>query len=107
MKIENVQCESFKITDAPALDPVTVILLDYGNGRGKLIIECYGSAWSGYWGAMGGSLWSFVSRCDEEYLCGAMSPSDRKMKKVEQNYLLRIMKAVKEAIGEQGKEGGE
>lgn len=101
MKIVNVQCESFRIEEAKALDPITVIMFDYGSGKGKIVVECYGSAWSGYWGAMGESLRSFISSCNVDYLCGSMRPSDRAMTKRESAYLLRIMTAVKEAMKEQ------
>lgn len=34
------------ITDAPALDPITVITRDAGPNQGQIIIECYGKAWA-------------------------------------------------------------
>jgi len=52
MKIKDITPKAFVIT-APRLDPVTVILNDVDPGRGQLILECFGCAWSAWWGAMG------------------------------------------------------
>lgn len=98
MRIEKVEAETFTIFDAPKLDPVTVILQDMG-GSGRLIIECFGSAWSGYWGAIGGcTLKEFLSGCHPEYLAGKMYPTDRRLPKHEKAYLLRIMEDVHSAL---------
>jgi len=57
------------ITDVESLDPVTVYIENYEQGKGKLTIEVYGESWSSYWGAMGGgSLEQFVLSCDNHYL---------------------------------------
>lgn len=55
MRVDNsAKTEAFTIFDAPKLDPVTVVLQDLGPGCGRLMVECWGSAWSAYWGGMGG-----------------------------------------------------
>lgn len=100
MRIEHSErVKAFTIFDAPKLDPVTVVLQDVGPGCGRLVIECYGSAWSGYWGAMGDRpLLEFLVSCHHEYIAGRMRPTDRKMKKSEEAYLLRILDAVHSAL---------
>ncbi len=100
MRIENTEAAKvFTIFDAPKLDPITVVLQDIGPGCGRLIVECYGSAWSGYWGAMGdGDLKKFLLDCHPEYIAGRMHSNDRKMKRSEESYLLRIVEAVHSAL---------
>ena len=69
MKIENTQVTKLNIIEAPALDPITVILEDYEPGRGKIIIECFGKSWSSYWGAMSGrTISQFFCDCDNDYI---------------------------------------
>ena len=98
MRVENIKATTFTIFDAPKLDPVTVVLQDMG-GQGRVIIECFGSAWSGYWGAIGiNTLKEFLIGCHPEYIAGKMEPSDRRLKKSEQAYLLRVVEAVHSAL---------
>lgn len=86
---------AFEITDAPALDPITCTVQDLGPGQGKLGIECWGSSWSSWWGAMGDrDLLQFVASADCSYLLnclvrGAGGQSDR--------YIGRIVPCVIEA----------
>lgn len=97
MRIEKAQVSAFTIHDAKALDPVTVIMQDYGSGKGKLILECYSQAWSAYWGAMGNrSLTEFVLGCDVDYLTNRLSRSCSDDEEV--NYVRRIVEAVKTAL---------
>lgn len=100
MRIENAErVKVFTIFDAPKLDPITVMLQDVAPGCGRLVVECYGSAWSGYWGAMGDrDLIGFLLGCDHSYIAGKMHSNDRKMKKVEEVYLNRIVEAVHSAL---------
>lgn len=98
MKIERVGAiTAFTILDAPQLDPITVILQDDGPGRGRIIIECWGKAWSAYWGAMGTrTLKEFVLSCDRAYIETKLSPE--RLKKADAAYLKRIVAAVLEAL---------
>lgn len=100
MRIEPIESTVLRIFDAPALDPITVVLIDYGGGRGKLIVEVFGSAWSGYWGAMGGPLLEFLCSCSADYIAGKMTPNDRRVPKREVRYLLYIIEAVLAALKE-------
>jgi len=56
------------------LDPVSVILEDFGTGKGKIIIECFGQSWSSFWPAMGErDIAAFFCRCDEHYIAKNLS----------------------------------
>ena len=41
------------LMESHGIDPVCIFLEDYGPGKGKVTVECYGKAWSSYWPAMG------------------------------------------------------
>lgn len=57
------------INDIENLDPVSVYLEDYEEGRGRIIIHCWNKVWSSYWGGMGSKTISqFVISCDKHYL---------------------------------------
>lgn len=103
--IEKLEVNATRITAIPALDPVTVITQDHGQGKGKIIIECYGLAWSAYWGGMGNrTVREFFVSCDTEYLHGYLWPGNwprRRNTVGQEKYLTRIIDAVKAAFKEQ------
>jgi hypothetical protein len=69
MKIEKIKTETYVLTDLDRLDPVTLYVTNYEKGKGKIVIECYGSSWSYYWGAMGNNnIQSFFVSCDDAYI---------------------------------------
>lgn len=72
MKIEQSQVTKLLLTELDRLDPVTVLLEDYGDNRGKVIIECYGKSWSTYWGSMGGTLTWFIQAMDSGYIANCL-----------------------------------
>lgn len=82
------------------LDPVTVILRDFG-GQGQIIVECYGDAWAHWFGAIGDqSLRKFLAGCDEYYLATKLTSSTvRKSTKREEAYVQSIAKAIVEEMG--------
>lgn len=95
------------------LDPITVIFRDYGEGRGKIIVEVCGQAWSHHWGSMGydksGSLntvRTFFAKASTGYLVGklvlGMWPRHRKHEVREEAYLGDIVEAIKAAIELEG-----
>lgn len=99
MRIEPLTVEAFTVHDAPAVDPVTVILRDIGEGKGRLIIECYCESWAGYWGAMGDrSLTKFLMDCDADYIANRIYPGGLSRGTRRYEYLLRIVTAMKEAL---------
>jgi hypothetical protein len=96
MRVENYPtAKVFTIFDAPRLDPITVIIQDVASGKGRLTVECFGSAWSGFWGATGcETLIEFITQANPGYIAGKMHPTDRKMPKHEVAYLQRIIDIV-------------
>lgn len=74
------------------LDPITVFVEDLGQGRGRMAICCYASAWNAYWGAMGtDSTMEFVASCNADYIGNSMtSGTILSSKKREQAYADRI-----------------
>lgn len=81
------------------IDPITVLLRDFA-GSGQIIVECYGAAWSAWFGSIGaGSFASFIATCDEQYLAGKLvSVTCRRTTKNEESYVQDICRAVIEAV---------
>lgn len=101
MQIENLEgFSAIRLSDLPGLDPVTVITRDIGPGQGSILVECYGQAWSAYWGGMGPrTVRQFVASCDDDYIVDRMQ-SGQKATKAQRAYLSRIIKAVIKGLGE-------
>lgn len=106
MRIDNaVKVEAFVIYDAQrkpgrgVIDPITVVLRDFGS-TGQIIVECYGSAWSAWFGAIGSrTLRQFLAGCDEHYLGGKLATSTvRRTTKAEEDYVRDIARAVIAAL---------
>ena len=69
MKVTKNQTETYRLTDLNRLDPVTVYVTNYEEGEGRIVIECYGKAWSQYWGAMNRTnIQNFIITTDNDYL---------------------------------------
>ncbi len=102
---EQFQVDAFTIYEAPmppgksVLDPITVLLRDFG-GSGQVIVECYGAAWSCWFGAIGSyTLRLFLAGCDEHYLAGKLGcVTHRSTTKREEAYLRHIARAVIAAL---------
>lgn len=64
----------YRIEDAPGLDPVTVYVENYEPGKGRMVVTCYASAWTAFWGAMGEdtTLEQFVASCSPDYVADNM-----------------------------------
>lgn len=74
MKITKSIVTKLVISEAPALDPITVYAEDIGPRQGKITIECWGKAWSANWGGMGErSIAKFFSDEHQDYLAGYLS----------------------------------
>lgn len=76
MQIKRTTVEKIRIEDINAshrLDPVEVIIENYGEGAGKIIITCWGESWTGYWGSMGGTVEEFFQRVSNDYLINKMA----------------------------------
>jgi len=104
IRIETQSCEILCIHDATHLDPITVVLQDLGPNRGRIIVECYGTAWAAGWGSMGGTIREFMCRINSGYLATKLTPGDRRQLKRDEKYLQRIADAVIEAFQGQDKE---
>lgn len=74
MKLEQSTVTTLRLTELERLDSVSVFLEDFGPGRGRIVIECFGEAWSSFWPAMGGSLEDFFIRCEDGYLAKNLAP---------------------------------
>lgn len=100
MRIETtVTVKVFTIFDAPKLHPITVVLQDFGAGCGRLIVECFGTAWSAYWGAMGHqTIAEFITDSSPEYIATKLEPTTHRQTKANSNYLMRITEAVHSAM---------
>jgi hypothetical protein len=95
MKIEPIELQGFVIKDAPSLDPITVITRDFAPGKGQLLVECYGEAWSAWWGSMGpeNDVRRFVLQADADYVATKLVSSQRKFA-----YVKRIVQAIQGAL---------
>jgi hypothetical protein len=61
------------LSELKNLDPITVIIENMGEGRGRIIIECYGNVWSSFWPAMSGTIEEFFIYCNDSYLVNCLS----------------------------------
>lgn len=70
MKITESTAKKITLTELGNLDLVNVYLEDFGPGQGRITIECFGDAWSYYWGHMGPGhdLSSFFRKAETDYL---------------------------------------
>ena len=105
MRIESLTFDTFRIYDAERspgrgmLDPITVCLRDVGGG-GQIIVECYGAAWSHWFGALGsGTLRELVAGLSENYLATKLVINTvRRVTKREEAYVTDIARAIISAI---------
>lgn len=74
MKLSTTQVTKLLITDLTHMDPIALIVEDFGPGAGKITITSAGEAWTCYWGYMGEqhTLRSFFSKCSTPYLVGKL-----------------------------------
>lgn len=102
MRIQKIEgIDAFTIFEAPmpsgrgALDPITVILRDFG-GQGQIIVECFGSAWAHWFGAIGHeALRAFIAGCHPEYLATKLlSNTSQPFNKTTQKWVGHIAEAV-------------
>ena len=96
MKITTNQVTKMVISDVKSLDPVAVIVENFGPGEGKITITCFGEAWSAYWGSMGErhTLESFFCKCDEHYLAGKLKTGIKDAVTTDEGLEAHLRKAV-------------
>lgn len=71
MKVTNSLVKKIRIEDineTHRLDPVEVLIENYGEGAGRIIITCCGESWTGFWGSMGGTVEEFFQHVSNDYL---------------------------------------
>lgn len=107
MKIEIGNIKQIKISDVEGLDPIRVMVEEYGHGEAKVIIDCYGQSWSSYWGSMGGTLREFFTRTNVDYLLNCF---DRGLRPTTQELDTQAMQTtfvekVRETVIERVKDG--
>lgn len=68
MKIVESSIKSYKVTELDNLDPITIMVEDFGEGSAEVTIKIYGESWTSYWGSMGGSVKDFFTRTNVQYL---------------------------------------
>lgn len=74
MKVETGSVTIVRISEVPRLDPIRVTLDNGELGKGRITIECYGKAWSSYWGGMGSdTVEQFFAGCNNDYLIGNLA----------------------------------
>lgn len=103
MRIEAQRSDAFTIYGAPGLDPITVVTQDITFGHGRVLVECYGAAWSAYWSAIGvprdqPNVRGFVASMSADYLVDKLWPTTQRRTKRGEQYLHRIAEAVIEAL---------
>jgi len=119
MNTEKRQTETYVLRNLDRLDPVTAYVTNYEPGIGKIVVECYGSAWTASWCGMGdSSLQEFFLACNNDYILGkmlvAMQAKDMaecfgsdwymdlpRCNTSEYEYLGRILNAVKAAFADE------
>lgn len=102
MKITPVAVEASLITEVAGLDGINAYWADVGPGKGYVTITCYGSAWTAYFGAMGGdTIREFFLRADTGYLATKLGITPQlKQTKRDNAYLSKIIDAVRESLRE-------
>ena len=79
LKITSSQITKHVISGVPNLDPITLILEDFGPGQGKVTITSFEGSWSHYWSHMGdkNKVAGFFCGCSDDYLVRKLSSGIR------------------------------
>ncbi len=95
--------EVIEIPEAAGLDAIQVYWYDIGPEKGHVTITCWGSAWTSYFGAMGGrTISQFFAACDRDYLETKLGiTSHLKQGKAGRAYLGRIIAAIHAALAKE------
>lgn len=89
-----------EIPSSGALDAITVFWENISDGKGSVVITCWGSAWTCYWGGMGTeSIQEFFRTRSTSYLAEKLGNTQwLKQTKAHEKYLSRIIDAIKSAL---------
>jgi len=78
MLIRKSEVTKIVLAELDRLDPVTLIMEDFGPGQGKLTIDCYGKAWTAYWGGMGDEgIVKFIHTANVDYIANKLTVIDK------------------------------
>lgn len=98
--MNRIVVEAIEIPAAGELDAIQVYWRDVGLGQGYVTITCWGSAWTCYFGGMGGrTIRQFFADCDKHYLVTKLGITQHlKQRKSDHAYLGRLIDAVHAAM---------
>lgn len=71
MKVEvSDHTRKMKIIGADRLDTINLYIENFGPGQGRIVVECFGQAWSHYWSHMGEDMTieTFLPTCEPDYV---------------------------------------
>jgi len=75
MDVKSTTVTKLTVTGIQNLDPVNVFVEEYSPTSGKIGLECFGDAYSYYWGSIGNrSIMEFFCSCNNHYLSGKFAP---------------------------------
>jgi hypothetical protein len=110
MNITHSEVQQMLITAAPGLDSIRVIIEpgpqreDFHTGHFTVVV--YGRAWTTYWGAMASPLRDFVAKAPTHYIVARLvqgaEHTNKKKRKLDEEYISRIVDAIKEALRQEG-----
>ncbi len=95
-----INIEAFEIDASNGVDPIQVFWQDVAVGKGAVTINCYGCAWTVYFGAMGtDTIRSFFADVDVGYLVTKMG-NNHPLKQTKQadKYLARIIANIQQSL---------
>ena len=97
-----VPVEAVRIDATDGIDPIIVFWVNVEPGKGYVTVICYGSAWTAYFGSMGGlTIQQFFSEVDVDYLVTKMGNTPQlKRGKRHDSYLARIVKVIQASLEE-------
>lgn len=68
MKIETSTCQVYTVSGVQTLDPITVFVQEFENALGRIVVHCWGKAWSCFFNHGCNSILEFVSTLGVDYL---------------------------------------
>lgn len=70
MKVRKSTVEKLTVTGVPNMDSLSIIVEDFGQGRGEITITCFGESWNRYWSHMseGVKMADFFIKASDGYL---------------------------------------
>lgn len=103
MRVVESEIKSYKVTELESLDPITIMVEDFGEGSAEVTIKIYGESWTAYWGSMGGSVKEFFTRTNVQYLVNCFDSGIRATSEnVDKSAMKDVFKAkIKTLIKEQ------